>query len=123
MHIHTIGDLRAYLGATGTSATSLSRRLYKDTACGASVSFLPVGGEWHHNGDTEEFPEDTPLAEVILGTIVEDTDAEWSITLPAGATEDEYERAIADLESYAEDVRMEIDAQQEMDAQPRMWRP
>ena len=123
MNIRTVGDLRAYLGASGSSATSLSHRLFKDTACGASVSFLPVGGEWQHNGATTEFPDDTSLAEVVLSTIVEDTDAEWSITLPSGATEDEYERAIANLESYAEEVWMEIAAQKEIDAQPRMWRP
>ena len=121
--IHTVGDLRAYIGASGSSATSMSRCLYKNTDCGASVSFLPVSGEWHHNGDATEFPDDTPLAEVILSTIVEDTDAAWSITLSAGATEAEYDQAIANLESYAEDVRVEIDAEKELDAQPRMWRP
>lgn len=123
MNIRTVGDLRAYLGASGSSATSFSRRLFKDTGCGASVSFRPVNGEWRHNGDTTQFPDDTPLAEVILSTIVEDTDAAWSITLPSGATEAEYDQAIANLESYAEEVWMEIDAQKEIDAQPRMWRP
>ena len=108
--IHTVGDLRTYLGASGSSASALSGSLCCGDDSLSSLAFLPVGGGWQRHGDTVEFPDDTPLVEVVLSVTVEGTDAQWSITLPAAATAAEYDNAMADLESYAEDVLMDLDA-------------
>ena len=113
----TVGDLRVHLGVDaspdGVSATHLSRRLFKDTECGASVSVKPVGGEWEHNGSRVLFADDTVLESVILSTIVEGSDAEGSVLLPHGATEQEYNHAVADLEAFALEAWREAEAEAE----------
>ena len=60
------------------SPSSLNRRIYKDTACGASISIYPVEGEPIHNGDRrwESLDIDTPIKGFTIQTIVEGSDAE-----------------------------------------------
>lgn len=119
--IATVGALREYLGASafpdGVSASMLSRRLFKNTDCGASVSFLPAGGDWHHNGSHTRFTDDTVLKKVLLNTIVEGSDAEFSIELLPSATADDYDRAIIDLEGCAEEAWQEANYEEDEDAE------
>jgi hypothetical protein len=60
------------------SPARLNRRIYKDTACGASISIQLRGGDWIHNGSPrwEELTGAEPLVAFTIQTIVEGSDAE-----------------------------------------------
>lgn len=70
--IRSLHDLIDHFGAT--DARGLNHRLYKDTACGASISIKPIGGEWLHNGmDWSDVKE---IEAFSIQTIIEGSDSE-----------------------------------------------
>lgn len=69
--IRTLQDLLDYWSAD--SPRSLNRRVYKDTACGASISVRTSDGAWHHNG--QDWSGVTAITGFTLQTIVEGSDA------------------------------------------------
>ena len=73
--IRTFADLLDHFGAD--SPRGLNRRLYKDTACGASISVCLVDGAWVHNGDRkwDTMTADTPIVAFTIQTIIEGSDA------------------------------------------------
>lgn len=72
--IATLADLVAHFGAD--DARGLNRRLYKDTACGASISLMLPDGEWLHNGlNLDGWAAVTEIRGFTIQTIVEGSDA------------------------------------------------
>lgn len=69
--IRNLADLLSYFGAD--SAQGLNRRIYKDTACGASISAQTPDGQWHHNG--QDWSGVTAIKAFTIQTIVEGSDA------------------------------------------------
>lgn len=72
--IRTMADLCNHFGGNGPSG--MERRVYKDTACGASISLLS-GGQWVHSGSREmaALTEDSPLEGFTIQSIVEGIEA------------------------------------------------
>lgn len=84
--LKTIEDIANYLGAYEPTNTSISRRVYKDTACGAWAEVTDDG--WFR-----------------VGSIVEGTDAEVpaeEVKLPC--TEEDVDRAVESVEAAANDI-------------------
>lgn len=75
MTISTFGDLIQHFDAAHDTPASLSRRLYKDTGCGAWLSFETTDGLKSEEHEEKEFPLDMPLASITIGTIVEGSEA------------------------------------------------
>lgn len=71
--IRNLQDLIDHFGAT--DAKNLNRRIYKDTACGASISVRPAGRSiWIHNGESA-WESVTEIDAFTIQTIVEGSDA------------------------------------------------
>lgn len=69
--IRSLQDLLDYWSAD--SVTGLNRRVYKNTACGASISVRTPDGVWHHNG--QDWTGITAISGFTLQTIVEGSEA------------------------------------------------
>jgi hypothetical protein len=105
--INTLSDLCAMLGVEEKNITAnrLSRRIYKDTNCGASISVqcmvddMPV---WFHNGDSTIL-DGKKLVGFTIQTIVEGVEATVDIAfMPVGTTTTGQVREwIKDMESEA----------------------
>ena len=100
------------------SPARLNRRLYKDTACGASISIQLRGGDWIHNGDPrwEELTGAELLVAFTIQTIVEGSDAEVNsapFVLPV--TTQEVTDWIADMEAEADRLWDEANAPEDDD--------
>jgi len=72
-NILTFGDLCRYFEPAHNTPASLSRRVYKDTACGAWLSFVPINGRKY--GEHEEVHPCVVLASFSIGSVVEGSKA------------------------------------------------
>jgi hypothetical protein len=100
--IKNLADLCNYFGAE--EPRSLNRRVYKDTACGASISLQLADGRWLHNGGRgwETLPRSTPILGFTIQTIIEGSDATIdSPVFPLPVRESEVREWIADMEAEA----------------------
>lgn len=70
--IRCLDDLLEYFGADDVQG--LQRRVYKDTACGASIAIQPKGEKWRFSG--EDWRDVTAIEAFSVQTIVEGSDAE-----------------------------------------------
>lgn len=68
--IRSLQDLLDFWSAD--SVTSLNRRVYKGTDCGASISVRTPDGQWHHNG--QDWTGITAITGFTIQTIVEGSD-------------------------------------------------
>ena len=85
MIIRNIGDLAEYLGAAEATNDSISRRVYKDTGCGA---WMKVSYMQRYDG------------EVVVGSIVEGHDAEAPpVRVPLPCDGEEIDGAIEEVEA------------------------
>jgi len=93
--IRNLQDLLNHFGAETPSG--LNRRIYKDTASGASISVQTPDGKWHHNG--QDWSKIRQIVAFTIQSIVEGSDAEVSsapFVLPV--TTAEVDHWIADME-------------------------
>lgn len=99
--IANIHDLVEYLGADDVS--HLPRRVYKDTACGGSISLLLSDGTTLHNTDVARI---TPIqrdhvAGFYFHSIVEGSDAEYTgATLTFPITSADVDASLAHMEEW-----------------------
>ena len=71
--LRNLNDLRDYLGAD--TIQGMNRRLYKDTACGASISLYSARRAWH-NGQDWSNVRARAIKGFTIQTIIEGSDAE-----------------------------------------------
>jgi hypothetical protein len=120
--IATLRDLCDYVGCAHPSG--LSRRMYKDTECGASLSFRLARGDsglhsvWYHSGDAGRL--DLTGTETLLGfsiqTIVEGSEVtidsdEFIVPVDAKRVDD----FIADMEAAAAAIFAEANGEDRND--------
>lgn len=101
--IENLEDLCHYLSAD--EPRQLNWRIYKATACGASISLYLKDGTAIHNGDDawEKLPMDTEIRGFTIQTIVEGSDAtvdSEEFELPVH--ESEVDKWIAEMEGEAD---------------------
>jgi hypothetical protein len=101
--IRSLRELCDYFGAD--TPAGLNRRIYKDTACGASLSLLLSDDTWLHNGDQRlrSLDVETPITGFTIQTIVEGSDATVdSDTFVLPVRQSEVKHWIADMEAEAD---------------------
>jgi hypothetical protein len=91
--ITSLEVLAEFMGADSPMECSLSRRLYKDTTCGAWLKVI------------DDDPDVNVRAGVLIGSIVEGTEActmSRSLTFPFSA--DDYQEAVRAVEEEAQEI-------------------
>ena len=111
MKITTMNDLYEHFDSED-SFRMLNRRIYKDTACGASISvYGTVDGKevQYHNGYHDPLPANFVLEAFTIQTIVEGSDAsvDSSKFVAGTATADDINAWIEEMEAEADRLRLE----------------
>lgn len=107
--ITTMDDLYNYFGSYD-SFQSLNHRIYKDTACGASISVYGKVGRkpvMFHNGFRDPLPGNFKLESFTIQTIVEGsaaTDVNSDHFIVGKATSEDIEHWIQEMESQADEL-------------------
>lgn len=109
--IKTTYGLCSYFGVLRPSADrwyeSLNRAVYKNTACGASVSIM-LGGEWFHHKDTPH----GRIEAVRFHSIVEGFEVEVdSPVLPCPANKHALSALLRDLDQAVYETLRELEAE------------
>lgn len=100
MHLTNLTDLCIFFGAA--TPANLNRRVYSETACGASISIQTPDGAWLTDEDDSRWNTITEIVAFSFHAIVEGSDAEFSsATIPLPTNDRAVRRVLQWLEQEA----------------------